>query len=273
MKEFKNSNENLINTILPAGAEGVIAPILIPKEDTENNKEYCAGYFQRPKVLFFDVNETLLDLNVMKKSIGAALGDRPELMPLWFTTMLQYSLVTTVANQYHDFGTIGAAVLMMVAHKNGIAITDKQAKDAVAAILSLPAHPEVKESLLLLKKEGFKLVAFTNSSNKAVETQLKYAGIHDIFDDVLSIEDVAKFKPHVDTYNWAARKMRLKPNECMLIAAHGWDVAGANWAGWQTAFVSRPEQQLFPLANLPEINEENILSVAQKLISIPFQQF
>ena len=268
MKEFKNSNENLINTTLPVGAEGVIAPILIIKEDTENNKEYSVGYFERPKVLFFDVNETLLDLNMMKKSIGAALGDHPELMSLWFTTMLQYSLVTTVANQYQDFGTIGAATLIMVAHKNGIAITDKQAKDAVAPILSLPAHPEVKEALLLLKKEGFKLVAFTNSSNKAVETQLKYAGIHDLFDDVLSIEDVGKFKPHADTYNWAAKKMRLKPNECMLIAAHGWDIAGANWAGWQTAFVSRPGQQLFPLANLPEINEENILSVAQKLISI-----
>ena len=268
MEEFKNSNQDLINTTLPVGGKGVIAPNLIIKADPANNDKYNTVYFQRPKVLFFDVNETLLDLNVMKKSIGAALGDRPELMSLWFTTMLQYSLVTTVANQYQDFGIIGAAALIMVAHKNGITITDKQAKDAVAAILSLPAHPEVKEALLLLKKEGFKLVAFTNSSNKAVETQLKYAGIHDLFDDVLSIEDVGKFKPHVDTYNWAARKMGLKPNECMLIAAHGWDVAGANWAGWQTAFVSRPGQQLFPLANLPEINEENILSVAQKLILV-----
>ena len=268
MNEYKYSNQNLINITLPVGGEEISAPILILKEETDNNKEYRAGYLQRPKVLFFDVNETLLDLNSMKKSIGAALGDHPELMSLWFTTMLQYSLVTTVANQYQDFGTIGVAALMMVAHKNGIDITDKQAKDAVAPILSLAAHPEVKEALLLLKKEGFKLVAFTNSSNKAVETQLKYAAIHDLFDDVLSIEDVGKYKPHVDTYNWAAKKMGLKSNECMLIAAHGWDVAGANWAGWQTAFVSRPGQQLFPLANLPEINEENILSVAQKLILV-----
>ena len=272
MKEFKNNKENLTSSTLTVGNEEISTPNLIIKEDTENNEEYSVGCFQRPKVLFFDVNETLLDLNSMKKSIGVALGSHPELMSLWFTTMLQYSLVTTVANQYHDFGTIGAAALMMVAHKNGITITNKQAKDAVAPILSLPAHPEVKEALLLLKKEGFKLVAFTNSSNKAVETQLKYAAIHDLFDAVLSIEDVGKFKPHVDTYNWAARKMGLKSNECMLIAAHGWDVAGANWAGWQTAFVSRPGQQLFPLANLPEINEENILLVAKKLISIPFQQ-
>ncbi|MFV8467123.1 haloacid dehalogenase type II [Flavobacterium sp. LB1P62] len=268
MKEFKKSRRNFINNALAIGGAGVIAPSLILNADAATIPVNSGAFLQRPKVLFFDVNETLLDLSVMKKSVGVALGDHPELMSFWFTTMLQYSLVTTVANQYQDFGKIGAATLTMVAHNNGIALSDKQAKDAIAPILSLPAHPEVKEALFLLKKEGFKLVSFTNSSNKSVETQLKYAGIHDLFDAILSIEDIGKFKPHIDTYNWASRKMGLKPDECMLIAAHGWDVAGANWAGWQTAFVSRPGQQLFPLANLPEINEKNILSVAQKLILV-----
>lgn len=36
----------------------------------------------RPKVLFFDVNETLLDLKPLKQSVGEALGGRPELVPL-----------------------------------------------------------------------------------------------------------------------------------------------------------------------------------------------
>ena len=63
----------------------------------------------RPKVIFFDVNETLLDLTPVKKSVGEALGGRPELAPLWFTTLLQYSLVATVADRYLDFGEVGAA--------------------------------------------------------------------------------------------------------------------------------------------------------------------
>ena len=42
--------------------------------------------------------------------------------------------------------------------------------------------------------------------------------------------------------------MGVALEECMLIAAHGWDVAGALWAGWRAAFVSRPGQQIFPLA-------------------------
>lgn len=267
MKEVKKSGRNLINDALAIEEMGTVTPLTLIKKDIDNATEDSA-FLHRPKVLFFDVNETLLDLSVMKKSIGAALGGHPELMSLWFTTMLQYSLVITVAKQYEDFGKIGAAALAMVARTNGVSISEKQAQDAIAPILSMPAHPEVKEALLLLKEDGFKLVSFTNSSNKAAEAQLKYAGIYDLFDVNLSIEDIGKFKPHADAYNWAAKKMRIKPNECMLVAAHGWDVAGANWAGWKTAFVSRPGQQLFPLAHLPEINEKNILLVAQKLILV-----
>ena len=38
----------------------------------------------KPKVIIFDVNETLLDLAPMKTSIGKALGGREEIVPLWF---------------------------------------------------------------------------------------------------------------------------------------------------------------------------------------------
>jgi 2-haloacid dehalogenase len=51
---------------------------------------------KRRKLLFFDVNETLLDLSAMKTSVAQALDGRADLLPLWFTTMLQYSLVATV---------------------------------------------------------------------------------------------------------------------------------------------------------------------------------
>ena len=234
-----------------------------------NIKEKTKGITSiRPKVLFFDVNETLLDLTAMKESVGKALGDRNDLLPLWFTTMLQYSLVSTVGRQYNDFGIIGSAALQMVAANHNIALTETQAKEAILTpIRSLPAHPEVKASLARLKNDGYKLVSFTNSSNKGVETQFKNAGLTDYIDERLSIEDIGKFKPDTDAYDWAARKMGIAPNECLLVAAHGWDIAGAIWAGWRSAFISRPGAQLYPLAPNPEINEINLKLVADKLIS------
>ncbi|MFD1551049.1 haloacid dehalogenase type II [Putridiphycobacter roseus] len=223
----------------------------------------------RPKVLFFDVNETLLDLTAMKESVGNALGGRKDLLPLWFTTMLQYSLVTTVGGQYNDFGIIGSAALQMVAANHGISLTETEAREAVLTpIRSLPAHQEVKAALSRLKAAGYKLVSFTNSSNIGVETQFKNAGLTAYFEERLSIEDMGKFKPHTDAYKWAARKMGVAPEECMLIAAHGWDIAGGIWAGWRGAFVSRPGAQLYPLAPNPEINESDLNLIADKLIAI-----
>ena len=222
----------------------------------------------RPKVLFFDVNETLLDLTAMKDSVGKVLGNRSDLLPLWFTTMLQYSLVSTVGRQYNDFGIIGAAALQMVAANHNIKLTETEAREAILTpIRSLPAHPEVKASLQRLKDAGYKLVSFTNSSNKGVETQFKNAGLLEYFDERLSIEDMGKFKPDQDAYAWASRKMGIQPNECLLVAAHGWDIAGAIWANWRTAFISRPGAQLYPLAPNPEINASDLKLVTDILVS------
>ena len=221
----------------------------------------------KPKVLFFDVNETLLDLTIMKKQVGDALGGKDHLLSLWFTTMLQYSLVVSASGQYKPFGHVGAAALQMVAANNGITIAEDKARDIIVnAMQNLPPHPEVKDALTLLKKEGYTLVALTNSNKESLKNKFENVGLTTYFDELLSIESVGKFKPFTDVYNWAAHKMNAKPEDCMLIAAHGWDVAGALWAGWRAAFVSRPGQQTFPLAPQTEINEPNLKLIADILI-------
>ena len=81
---------------------------------------------QRPEVLFFDSNESMLDLSGMKPQVTEAFGGREDLMTLWFSTMLMYSLVDTVTSNYHDFGTIGAACMQMVApERTGILLTGR----------------------------------------------------------------------------------------------------------------------------------------------------
>ncbi|MEP3836311.1 MAG: haloacid dehalogenase type II [Algibacter sp.] len=222
----------------------------------------------KPKVLFFDVNETLLDLTAMKKQIGQALGGKEELLPLWFTTMLHYSLVVSASGKHQSFGYIGAAALQMVAANNNITISENDARKLVTeSIENLPAHPEVKDALISLRQSGYQLVAFTNSSTMGLKKQFKNAGLTDYFDDMLSVEPTGKFKPFTDTYLWGAKKMDVKPEDCMLIAAHGWDVAGALWAGWRAAFVNRPGQQAFPLAPETELFETDLKKIADILVT------
>ena len=90
---MKNEKDTRRDFIKKSAMAGLVAPHLAFSASEKENIEVP---LERPKVLFFDVNETLLDLTVMKQSVGDALGGRSELLPLWFTTMLQYSLVSTV---------------------------------------------------------------------------------------------------------------------------------------------------------------------------------
>jgi 2-haloacid dehalogenase len=219
-------------------------------------------------MLFFDVNETLLDLNAMRTVIGDALGARPDLLPLWFTTLLQHSLVVTLADQYKDFGELGVAALLMVARNHGVDLSPETAKQAVSVIRSLPAHPDVRPALEELKGEGFRMATLTNSSQSAVDAQIQNAGLADLLETRLSVEEGQLFKPHRHVYRWAARKLGLAPEDCLLVAAHGWDVAGAIWAGCRAAFISRPGAQLFPLAPVPEIVEPDLRAAAKRLIAM-----
>lgn len=223
---------------------------------------------QRPKVVFFDVNETLLDLKPLKQSVGKALGDRPDLVPLWFTTMLQHSLVTTVADRYSDFGVIGVACLQMVAKNQGIDLSEDAAKKAVAPIRSLPPYPDVVPALTRLRDAKYRLVTLTNSSDAAVADQLKFAKLDKLFEASLSVEGVGLYKPHAHVYRWAARQMGVDVSECLLVAAHGWDVAGAAWVGMSAAFVGRPGQQPFPLGPTPDLTVATLTELADKLVTL-----
>ena len=53
------------------GAVGAVAAATAAGADKEGKA------MVRPKVLFFDVNETLLDLKPLKESVGKALGGSP----------------------------------------------------------------------------------------------------------------------------------------------------------------------------------------------------
>jgi 2-haloacid dehalogenase len=219
----------------------------------------------RPKAILFDVNETLLDLQPVKEKIGKLLGGGPEAARLWFTTLLQHSLVLTVADRYTDFASVGAACLRMLAKNQGVELSEKEAQVAVAPMRSLPPHADVIPTLERLRDAKHRLFTLTNSSTAAVAEQMKNAGLTDFFDALLSVEAVEMYKPHGHVYRWAARRAGVEVYECVLVAAHGWDVAGAAWAGMRTAFVARPGQQVFPLGPTPSIAVSSLTELPEQV--------
>lgn len=229
-------------------------------------QELATTPLAKPKVIFFDVNETLLDLNNVSKSIATALDGREDLVPYWFTTMLHYSLVANVTGQYNSFVEIGIASLEMIAKQKNIALTSQQARTAVLTpFRDLAPHKDVVEGLKQLRALGYTLITLTNSSDAGIAAQLKNANLAQYFDGSLTVQNLATFKPDLKVYHWAQQQMNIAPQDAMLIAAHAWDIAGAEKAGWKTGFIMRPGKALYPLFGVPDIIGRDLIELVEQL--------
>ena len=222
-----------------------------------------------PKVLFFDVNETLLDLTPIKTKITKLFNGDSDKVSHWFSTLLHYSLVVSATGDYHHFGKIGAVTLKMLAAEQGISLSLKDAKLIVTqGFKQLPAHEEVANALSRLKRSGYTLVALTNSDSDTLAAQLQYAQLASFFDAQLSVEKIGLFKPHSKVYGWAALQMGVDPKDTLLLAAHGWDVAGALQANLRAIFIARKGKYEFPLAPKTEAVVQNLTEAADYLIGL-----
>jgi 2-haloacid dehalogenase len=117
-----------------------------------------------------------------------------------------------------------------------------------------------------LKSAGLRLATLTNSAPVMIDAQLKHAGLADMFDAVLSVEQVHRFKPAREVYDMAASELASRPADLWLVAAHNWDTTGAMRAGWNAAFVARPGMVLGPLDARPKIVGKDLAEVAERLL-------
>ncbi len=219
-----------------------------------------------PQVLVFDVNETLLDLRALDPHFERVFGDAA-VRRQWFQQFVQNFLVTVVLGTYVDFGTIGRGALDMVAERLGKNLTDDERKRILGVMRELPPYPEVRESLASLKAAGFRLGTLTNSTKEVAEAQVQNADLTDLFEQLLSADEVKRLKPAAEPYHMAAERFAVPIGEVRLVAAHAWDVAGALRAGCKAAFVARPGMVLNPIHERPDVVGRDLREVADKIIA------
>ncbi|MEA1785355.1 haloacid dehalogenase type II [Arenibacter sp. GZD96] len=218
----------------------------------------------KPKLLIFDVNETLLNMQPLKSKVNFALKN-DFAFAIWFSTLLHYSLVESVSQRYRSFSAIAAATFEMVSQQFNVSLTPADIQNILSTITKLPAHPDVAEGLTNLKLAQYKIAALTNGDLKVAEAQLNYAGIRPYFDMVLSVESVGYYKPHPNAYAHALKTMNCAGNDAMMIAAHGWDIMGAQQAGIQSCFIARPSQFQYPLVAEADLTCSDLIEVARVL--------
>lgn len=215
-------------------------------------------------VVLFDVNETLLDLRVLEPLFARAFGSA-QAREVWFRQMLLLAFQATILDQYRPFGEHARAALRMLSHQleRPLSASDEQA--ILDQTQQLPAFPDVAPGLARLRQADFRLAALTNSTEAVGTAQLRHAGILDQFERVFSADRVRRLKPAPEPYRMAVHEMGVAPEGVWLVAAHGWDVAGAAAVGCRTAFLARPGKVLDPLAQPPTLIVENVGALADRL--------
>lgn len=206
----------------------------------------------RPTVLVFDVNETLLDIESLAPHFERIFGDAGVLRE-WFAQLVLYSMTVTLADRYVDFFSLGRAVLQMTADIHGRGITDDDLHELSTGMQTMPAHPDVGDGLLALGEKGYRLVTLTNSPpNREGITPLENAGIAGHFERQFSVDSLQAFKPSPRVYTGVATELGVPPSECMIVAAHAWDTLGAQAAGYTAALITRPGNAVLAAPGLPE---------------------
>ncbi len=219
-----------------------------------------------PRVIAFDVNETLLDLRALDPVFEELLGDA-SLRAVWFAQMLQVAFVGAITDRYVDFTTAQRAALAMLAERRGAALPAGAADRLAAAMRTLPPHGDAAGALERLRAGSLELAALSNSTQEVERAQLAHVGLADHFDAILSADDVRALKPRREPYELVARSFGVTTADVRLVAAHAWDVAGALAAGCRAAFVARPGMPLSPIGPQPDIVAADLDDLADRILA------
>lgn len=221
----------------------------------------------RPSVLVFDVNETLIDLESLTPYFERMFSDGGVLRE-WFNQLVMYSMTVTLSDTYVDFFTLGQAVLRMLGDIRGIPVTEGDLDDFARGMRTMPAHPDVAHGLATLRAQGYRLVTLTNSpTSSGAPTPLDNAGVAEFFEKQFSVDTWRVFKPARQLYTGVAEALGVAPSQCMMVAAHPWDTMGAQSAGFGAALITRPGNAPLPTREVPapDVVAADLLELAERL--------
>ncbi|MEU4363468.1 haloacid dehalogenase type II [Promicromonospora sp. NPDC023987] len=218
-----------------------------------------------PTLIIFDVNETLSDMSTLAQRFGA-VGAPSHLATLWFATVLRDGFALTAAGANEDFATLAEQNLRQLLAGE---LLDRGIDDAVAEVMSgfggLDVHPDVPDGLRALHRAGKRLVTLSNGATAVADGLLSRAGVRDLFEQLLSVQDADRWKPASEAYAYGLAACGVDAGEAMLAAVHPWDIDGARRCGLRTAWINRSGRPYPTSFTPPEVTVDSVTALALAL--------
>jgi 2-haloacid dehalogenase len=219
------------------------------------------------RAAIFDVNETMLDLRALDPLFSGWFGDAAARRE-WFAQTLHFALTLAATREFRSFGEVGRAALITLANRRQAHLPEDAFDQLRGELIRLPVHQHVAPALEQLRAAGFRTAALSNNPLPVLREQLEHAGLTALFDEVMSVDEAGALKPAPEVYRYAIDRLQVAPTATWMVAAHGWDIAGAMRTGLRGAFLARPGQTPDPFAP-PEIVAGDLIEIARAILVSP----
>lgn len=214
------------------------------------------------RACIFDAYGTLLDVHSAVGRHAARIGEiAPVLSQTWRTKQLEYSWVSSLMHRYRDFWALTGAALDFAMERHGVADAALRA-DLLDAYRRLDAYPEVRPVLAALRAAGVRTAILSNGAPAMLASAIEAAGIADMLDATVSVDEIGIYKPDPRVYDLCLRRMAVEAGEVTFQSSNAWDVAGASAFGLRTFWINRTRQ---PREYLPA----EALDVLEDLTPLP----
>jgi len=207
----------------------------------------------RTRALVFDAYGTLLNVQSVLDVAVEMLGEKAGgVVDLWRSKQLEYSWLRTMTGTYADFDQVSRDALSYALAFHGAEIGAEERQRLLDAWFRPEPFPDVPAALGALKELGVPLAILSNGSPAMLELALKHSGLLDLFDHVLSVDAVKRFKPDPAVYWLVEERMGVAPGETLFVSSNGFDVAGAKAFGFHVCWINRTGRPLDVLGQTPD---------------------
>ena len=217
----------------------------------------------------FDAYGTLFDFNSAASTARGELGDDwQRVSDLWRQKQLQYTWLRGLAGHHADFWQVTGDALEFTLATLKVDRPGLRAR-LMNLYLQLATYPEAPETLRRLKATGRKLAILSNGTPAMLEAVVHSAGLAQLFDAVLSVEEVGVYKPHPSVYGLASERLEIAPSRICFLSSNAWDAFSAKAFGLRVVWCNRFGQAPERIPATPDGEISDLSALPDLLLSTP----
>jgi len=195
-----------------------------------------------------------------------APGRGRELVLAWRARHFEYQWLRTLGGRYEDFERTADDALAVVAKSLGLTMSRADRQRLVESQSMLVPWPDAVGAIRQLREAGLRLCMLSNLTEAMLAGGLRRAGIAPDFEIILSTDRVRAAKPSTQAYDMARTTLALDRDQIAFVAFAAWDVAGASWFGFPTAWLNKNSAPAEELGASPQIMATDLTTITRWIV-------